>query len=496
MERKKKFVIVGAGTAGAISAVMIKKYWGDKVDVSLYYDKSKEIIGVGESTAPGIIDIFEMLGLKPEDIIKELPLVTLKTGISFKNWIPNTSFFHGLAEVSIDNGFLNCGSLHTILNDSYKGGVNFDNATNTIPSERLEGWEEIGLHIDTKEFSDYVFKKMEGEITLVDDVVERVRVNPECTEIVNIECKNSGIIEADYFIDASGFESVLFRHLNPKWNDIKKDLPLDKALSQEVENKSNEIPSYTFTEATDNGWVWVIPVGDKFRTGYLYSSKFISNEEAKEKYNDWLVRNYNTELENGNIIEFKSGYYEDNYIGNCLAVGLSSGFVEPLEALAFQMIMNQLENFTNHNSTFKNLDYNKRKINEQNRKSYISIINFVGLHYATNRTDSDFWRYMTDNKMQWVKEFEELCREEFLDLSGEDELLGLWLMDSYVQVAHGLKMFNKEAIENFINSKSKDVKKEMLYESKEHYEEVLDLKQNIEYISHKDLLEEIRNSTK
>ena len=81
---------------------------------------------------------------------------------------------------------------------------------------------------------------------------------------------------------------------------------------------------------------------------------------------------------------------------------------------------------------------------------------------------------MTDNKMQWVKEFEELCREEFLDLSGEDELLGLWLMDSYVQVAHGLKMFNKEAIENFINSKSKDVKKEMLYESKEHYEEVLD----------------------
>ena len=86
----------------------------------------------------------------------------------------------------------------------------------------------------------------------------------------------------------------MFRNLNPKLNDIKKDLPLDKALSQEVENKSNEIPSYTLTEATDNGWVWVIPVGDKFRTGYLYSSKFISDEEAKEKYNDWLLKNYNT----------------------------------------------------------------------------------------------------------------------------------------------------------------------------------------------------------
>ena len=337
---------------------------------------------------------------------------------------------------------------------------------------------------------------MEEEITLVDDVVERVRVNPECTEIVNIECKNSGIIDADYFIDASGFESVLFRHLNPKWNDIKKDLPLDKALSQEVENKSNEIPSYTLTEATDNGWVWVIPVGDKFRTGYLYSSKFISDEEAKEKYNDWLLKNYNTELETENIIEFRSGYYEDNYIGNCLAVGLSSGFVEPLEALAFQMIINQLESFTNHNSTFKNLDFNRRKITEQNRRSYISCIKFVALHYATNRTDSDFWRYMTNNKMQWVKEFEELCREEFLDLSGEDELLDLWVMDSYIQVVNGLQMFNKKAIKKFINSKSKEIKKEILDDSKTHYKEVLSAKKNIEYVSHKDLLEEIRNSTK
>ena len=160
------------------------------------------------------------------------------------------------------------------------------------------------------------------------------------------------------------------------------------------------------------------------------------------------------------------------------------------------MIINQLESFTNHNSTFKNLDFNRRKINEQNRRSYISCIKFVALHYATNRTDSDFWRYMTNNKMQWVKEFEELCREEFLDLSGEDELLDLWVMDSYIQVVNGLQMFNKKAIKKFINSKSKEIKKEILDDSKTHYKEVLSAKKNIEYVSHKDLLEEIRNSTK
>ena len=100
----KKFVIVGAGTAGAISAAIIKKYWGSEVVISVYYDKSKKIIGVGESTAPGILHFLRSLGLTIEEIIKELPMVTLKMGINFKNWIPNTEYFHGFAEVQAEIG--------------------------------------------------------------------------------------------------------------------------------------------------------------------------------------------------------------------------------------------------------------------------------------------------------------------------------------------------------------------------------------------------------
>lgn len=484
----KKFVIVGAGTAGAISAAIIKKYWGSEVDISVYYDKSKKIIGVGESTAPGILHFLRSLGLTIEEIIKELPMVTLKMGINFKNWIPDTSFFHGFAEVP---KYLNCSSLHAILNDSYNGGVNSCNATNTVQDKPFDEWEELGLHIDTQEFSDFVFKKMEGEITLVDDVVTRVRVNAECNKIQNIECKNSGIVEADYFIDASGFESTIFKHLNPKWHDVKKYLPLDKALSQEIDNKNKEIPSHTLAEATDNGWIWAIPVADKIRTGYLYSSKFLSDEEAKKKYDDWLLKNHNTNLKSDKTIKFRSGYYEDSFIGNCMAVGLASGFVEPLEALASQMILNQLSAFTNYNSSLKNLDYNRKRINEKNRHFIDANIKFVALHYATGRTDSDFWRYMNDNKMQWVKEFEELCRDEFIDIPAENKILELWLTDSYVQIADGLKLFNKESIQNFINSKPEEVRQAMLYESKEHYEKGLKLKKQLNFISHKQLLDSI-----
>ena len=484
----KKFVVVGAGTAGAISAAMIKKHWGNEVDVSVYYDKSKKIIGVGESTAPGILFFLKSLGLTTEEIIRELPMVTLKMGINFKNWIPDTSFFHGFAEVP---KYLNCSSLHAILNDSYNGGVNSCNATNTVQDKPFDEWEEVGLHIDTQEFSDYVFKKMEGEITLVDDIVTRVNVNDESNTIKNIECKNSGIVEADYFIDASGFESIIFKHLNPKWNDIKEYLPLDKALSQEIDNKNNEIPSHTLAEATDNGWIWAIPVADKIRTGYLYSSKFLSDEEAREKYNDWLIKNHNVNLKNDKTIKFRSGYYENSFIGNCMAVGLASGFVEPLEALASQMILNQLSAFTNYSSSLNNLDFDRERINDENRHFIDANIKFVALHYVTNRTDSEFWKYMNNNKMKWVKEFEKLCKDEFIDIPAENKILKLWLTDSYIQIADGLKLFDKESIENFINSKPKETRQEILCESKRHYDKALELKNQLKFISHKQLLDSI-----
>jgi len=484
----KKFVVVGAGTAGAISAAIIKKHWGNEVDVSVYYDKSKKIIGVGESTAPGILFFLKSLGLTTKEIIQELPMVTLKMGINFKNWIPDTSFFHGFAEVP---KYLNCSSLYAILNDSYNGGVNSCNATNTVQDKPFDEWEELGLHIDTQEFSDYVFKKMEGEITLVDDIVTEVNVDDKSNTIKNIICKNSGIVEADYFIDASGFESIIFKHLNPKWNDIKEYLPLDKALSQEIDNKNNEIPSHTLAEATDNGWIWAIPVADKIRTGYLYSSKFLSDEEARKKYNDWLIKNHNVNLKNDKTIKFRSGYYENSFIGNCMAVGLASGFVEPLEALASQMILNQLSSFTNYSSSLNNLDFDRERINDENRHFIDANIKFVALHYVTNRTDSEFWKYMNNHKMKWVEEFEKLCKDEFIDIPAENKILKLWLTDSYIQIADGLKLFDKESIENFVNSKSKERRQEILCESKRHYDKGLELKNQLKFISHKQLLDSI-----
>ena len=117
----KKVVIVGSGTAGLISAAMIKTYWGDRVDVSLYHDASKGTISVGESTTPYIHAFLSFFGIPENEIIRELD-VTVKLGIDFKNWIPNQSYFHGFGAVNLEGRRDDSPSTYSILNDDFNGG--------------------------------------------------------------------------------------------------------------------------------------------------------------------------------------------------------------------------------------------------------------------------------------------------------------------------------------------------------------------------------------
>ena len=325
----KKIVIIGSGTAGLSCAAMMKNYWGDRVDISLYYDSSSKNIAVGESTTPIIRLLLDHLGVSTEQFFREFKNnASIKLGINFKNWIPNTEYFHGFGQIPRRN--LNSSAVYSIPQDKFNGGTNYNESTITIPKLPFNQFD-FALHIDTQEFSEYITNKLKGKINLVDDLVEEVVVDGD--NIKSIRCRDSGTVEADLFVDASGFSAVLFKHLNPKWNDISDSLPLDRAIPQQIPNNSDELPSYTVAEATENGWIWKLPIGDRFGTGYIYSSRFTSDEEAREKYNDWLLINHNEELQTDRIIRYNPGYYEDYWIGNCLAIGLSSGFVEPLSLI-------------------------------------------------------------------------------------------------------------------------------------------------------------------
>ena len=491
----KNIVIVGAGSAGLITAAHFKNYWEDDVNITVYYDSKCKNISVGESTTPSIVDFLtEVVGISVNDFLKRTNS-TIKLGVNFKNWIPGTEYFHGFDEIEEDRYTGTPFSIiYSLLNDlPYNGGVHNNKATNLILQSPEPIGNEYALHIDVQEFSDFLFEELKDKVNFIDDIVEDVNVKDK--NIESIRCKNSGVVKADFFIDASGFDKVLFKHLDSEWEDISDILPIDRAIPYQIPNNSEEIPSYTLAEATKNGWIWRIPIGNRYGTGYMYSSKFTTDEEAMEDYNSWLLENYNEELKTDRIIKYNPGYYKELWIGNCFAVGLTSGFMEPLEAFSLHSMMELIEYFLYCNPTIKNLSYNRKFLNTVSYEYLGGITKFIALHYNTNRLDSKFWKYMTTNKMEWVRDLDEKCKEEchvIKESLVSDSYDSIVETESQVQIANGLNMINKEAMSEYLFSINNELREEVLEYAALEYTSIEKYRKEFEYISHKEFLESIK----
>ena len=184
------------------------------------------------------------------------------------------------------------------------------------------------------------------------------------------------------------------------------------------------------------------------------------------------------------MIHYKPGYYKKNWIGNCLSVGLASGFIEPLESTGLHIVYNQLQFFVQNNTTLKFLDFDRINYNDFNQKSYLDIFNFICLHYATNRIDSPFWEYMTTNKTDWMRAYEEKCSIEFIPTGFARD--SQWHIDSYIQVSHGLEMINVNSVNEFIKNLPKS--KKILEECKKTHDLQATAKSRSRSVPHRSVL--------
>ena len=376
-------VIVGGGTSGLVTAALFNNFWKDKVNISLYYNPENQSIGVGEGTTPSFVDVFEeTLGYNTEDVIRELD-ATVKLGVLFKDWIPHTQYYHGFVEVADDETGTrseiltsNVSSFYSLLNDCYTGGINFNEPTNTIPADYELHKHDFAFHITTDKLCEFLFKYLKGRVNIIEDKVSEVKTDGK--NIQSIICEKSGEVTADLFVDASGLNAMLLNKLDDaEWVDLSEHLPLDRAIPQKIKNHSDFIPSYTLANATKNGWIWQIPSQTEYGTGYLYSSKFTTDDEAKHDFDNWLAINHSERLsEEPKILKWNSGYWKKPWIGNCVAVGLAGGFIEPLEALTHQYLTFMVETFLSVNSTLKMLDYNRDRFNMCQNKRCLTTHNF------------------------------------------------------------------------------------------------------------------------
>jgi tryptophan halogenase len=299
------------------------------------------------------------------------------------------------------------------------------------------------LHIDATLFGKFVENKFKNLIEIVDGVIENVVVDN--SGIKELQLTDGRVIKGDFFIDASGFQSILMKSLENEWVDMSDWLPVDRCIPNPLPYTFNTQPPYTTSEATEDGWILQVPLSNRWGTGYLYSSNFLSEEKAFEKFEYFVEKNYNSKLNNtSRVLKFKSGYWKKQWVKNCICVGLSSGFAEPLEATNIHHTVDQIINFVHfHNCTSFISEHSVEKYNKKMIDFYRSVYLYLRFCYDTKRTDSEFWKYLTGNTPKEVDNINEMLHNGIISNFNLDG--SIFIFTNFIVVGKGQNKINVEA---------------------------------------------------
>ena len=403
MAHLNKIVIVGGGSAGWICAAMLSHYFKDgPTQVELVESEEIGTIGVGESTIPPFLQLIRTLGINEQEFIQETQ-AAFKLAIRFENWREKGETYYrpfgqigGPLEV---NEFYQCwlrakqNGHPSALQDFAPATVMADAGKFMLPGaaqKTMIANANYALHIDAKLVAQYLrnfaeargVKRTEGIVT---DVATRVDGG-----IQKVILKDGRAVAGDFFIDCSGFRSLLVgKTLNEPFRDWSDVLLCDRAIAVQTENVGAPHP-YTLAQAQDFGWRWRIPLQHRSGNGYVFCSQYLSDDEATAT----LMRQVEGEIVLGpNIIPFKTGMRQRPWVKNCVAIGLSCGFIEPLESTALHLIYKGMDYLLRF---FPDMDVDPTLAAEYNRRitaDYEEIRDFIALHYSVSaRDDTPFWR--------------------------------------------------------------------------------------------------------
>ena len=403
--RIRSIVIVGGGTAGWMTAAALAKVLGsDYADITLVESDTIGIVGVGEATIPQIGTYNRMLGLDEDEFVRRTK-GSFKLGIEFVDWTRlGHRYIHPFGHYGVDMEGV---SFHAFWQRLHQAGLAADVADYSLMAtaakrNRFMRPFEAGnsplshityaFHFDAGLYSLYLrslaeergVQRREGRIV---NIVQR----SEDGFIEAVELEDGGRIEGELFIDCSGFRGLLIEQtLHAGFVDWSAWLPCNRAMVVPCEN-APELTPYTRSTAQKAGWQWRIPLQHRIGNGYVYCSEYVSDDEATTT----LLSNLDGKaLAEPRQVRFTTGHRRKYWDKNCVAIGLSSGFMEPLESTSIWMIQTGiarlLSNFPDRNFAQVHIDRYNRVLLEETEY----IRDFLILHYkATERDDSPFWDY-------------------------------------------------------------------------------------------------------
>lgn len=407
MKRVKRVVILGGGTAGWMTAAALSATFGTTVAIILLESDAIGTVGVGEATIPTIHWFNELIGLDEAEFVRATK-ASFKLGIEFVDWArPDSRYFHPFGRYGVDLGpvpFHQCwlraqadGASRPLSAFSLAARLAEDGRFAKPVNDPRSILSTLGYayHFDAGLYARHLRGLAEARgVTRYEGVLQQVEHNAETGFVTAVSTDRGERLDGDLFVDCSGFRALLIGDaMGASFEDWSHWLPCDSAVAVPCARVQETTP-FTRSTLRSAGWQWRIPLQHRTGNGYVYSSTFLSDDEAAGT----LLANLDGEpLADPRLLRFKAGFRREAWLGNVVAIGLSSGFLEPLESTSIHLIQSAIAKLI---MLFPDADCDPglaRQFNAVFGRDMDGIRDFLILHYhATTGHDAPLWRYTRD----------------------------------------------------------------------------------------------------
>ena len=394
MHKVKKIIIVGGGSAAWLTAGYLSNQCKD-AKITVVDKHIGTPIGVGEGTLLSFRTFMTECGWDETEWFHAID-ATYKAGAFFPDWVEKENSiwhpFHMSPHIEGDITLQSAWSHHQHLNIKQYGTALYENSVvhNKVDSSVIRAYAH---HVDAGKLVEYIQSKLVNKVEFIQsDVVE---IHKQNNKILNLKLANEQTVSADLYIDCTGFQSILREDQDRV--DLLGRVFCDTAVCGQIQyiDKNTEMRPYTRAHAVDHGWLWTIPTQSRMGSGIIFNKSITSIEEAKEFFvNYWGADR--TSIDSLRVIDWTPYYIKNPWSENVISIGMSSGFIEPLESTGLALIQYQISSLAN---VIKSKYWTEKNVSIYNTEFQIRFedcVDFVSSHYSVTNRKEPFWQYVKD----------------------------------------------------------------------------------------------------